>query len=33
MLDREMERMGIKEDVPISRVVDLKLLREVQKEN
>ncbi|HUK42415.1 MAG TPA: ABC transporter substrate-binding protein [Candidatus Acidoferrales bacterium] len=33
MMDREMERMGIKEEVPISRVVDLRLLREVQKEN
>jgi ABC-type nitrate/sulfonate/bicarbonate transport system substrate-binding protein len=33
MMDREMERMGIKEEVPISRVVDLRLLKEVQKEN
>jgi len=32
MLEREMERMGIKEEVPLSRVVDLKPLKEVQKE-
>ena len=32
MIDREMERMGIKEDVPLARVVDLRLLKEVQKE-
>jgi NitT/TauT family transport system substrate-binding protein len=32
MMDREMERMGIKEEVPITRVVDLRLLKEVQKE-
>jgi NitT/TauT family transport system substrate-binding protein len=32
MMDRELERMGIKEQVPLSRVVDLRLLKEVQKE-
>jgi ABC-type nitrate/sulfonate/bicarbonate transport system substrate-binding protein len=32
MIDREMERMGIKEEVPLARVVDLRLLKEVQKE-
>lgn len=32
MMDREMERMGIKEEVPLTRVVDLRLLKEVQKE-
>ena len=32
MIDREMERMGIKEDVPLTRVIDLRLLKEVQKE-
>jgi hypothetical protein len=32
MMDREMERIGIKEEVPITRVVDLRLLKEVQKE-
>ena len=32
MIDREMKRMGIKEDVPLNRVIDLRLLKEVQKE-
>jgi hypothetical protein len=32
MMDRELERMGIKEQVPLARVVDLRLLKEVQKE-
>jgi ABC-type nitrate/sulfonate/bicarbonate transport system substrate-binding protein len=32
MMDRELERMGIKEQVPLTRVVDLRLLKEVQKE-
>ena len=32
MMDRELERMGMKEEVPIARVVDLRLLKEVQKE-
>jgi ABC-type nitrate/sulfonate/bicarbonate transport system substrate-binding protein len=32
MMDREMERMGIKEEVALARVVDLRLLKEVQKE-
>jgi hypothetical protein len=27
-----MERMGIKEEVPLNRVIDLRLLKEVQKE-
>lgn len=31
-LRRETERIGIKEEVPLSRVLDLRLLREVQKE-
>jgi NitT/TauT family transport system substrate-binding protein len=32
MIDREMERMGLKEEVPLARVVDLRLLKESQKE-
>jgi ABC-type nitrate/sulfonate/bicarbonate transport system substrate-binding protein len=32
MMDREQERMGLKEQVPLARVVDLRLLKEVQKE-
>ncbi len=31
-LAREMERVGMKEEVPLSRVLDLRLLKEVQKE-
>jgi len=30
-LRRETERMGLKEEIPLSRVLDLRLLREVQK--
>jgi NitT/TauT family transport system substrate-binding protein len=30
-LKRETERMGIKEEIPLTRVLDLRLLREVQK--
>ena len=32
MMEREMERMGIKDEVPLSRVVDLQPLKEVQKD-
>ena len=32
MMDRELERMGIKEEVPLARVVDLRLIKEIQKE-
>ncbi len=31
-LKRETERMALKEETPLSRVLDLRLLREVQKE-
>lgn len=30
-LRRESERMGLKEETPLSRVLDLRLLKEVQK--
>ena len=30
-LKRETDRMGLKEETPLSRVLDLRLLREVQK--
>ncbi len=30
-LKRESDRMGLKEETPLSRVLDLRLLREVQK--
>ena len=30
-LKRETERMALKEETPLSRVLDLRLLREVQK--
>jgi ABC-type nitrate/sulfonate/bicarbonate transport system substrate-binding protein len=32
MMDRELERMAIKEQIPLTRVVDLTLLHQVQKE-
>jgi ABC-type nitrate/sulfonate/bicarbonate transport system substrate-binding protein len=32
-LKRETERMAFKEETPLSRVLDLRLLREVQREN
>ncbi len=32
-LKRETERMALKEETPLSRVLDLRLLREVQREN
>lgn len=32
MLEREREKLEIKEEVPLTRVVDLRLLRQVQKE-
>src|SRR5262249_11833163 len=31
-LKRETERMGLKEEIPLARVLDLRLLSEVQKE-
>ncbi len=31
-LKRETERMALKEETPLSRVLDLRLLREVQKD-